>query len=212
MLPFTGSDRECISSLTMGTSPSWSFLWGKIASIVFPRLGASDPSSSTTTFGRYFLCPTLCLRHTPIYHSARTVLLPTLHLNLPVAKSLYIDTKALLKRFDHKKAGIKQIGSHNYQVHQAPQFQLRSCVGNTILALQFHQLPLKLSTASHQLHGFLQGWSPFSDKLFLLFYSCFVWISTNLVATMPSCNISSQTQGVTKTNMGVTYLSNSLHI
>ena len=157
MSPFTGSDRNCISSLVKATFPSCSFSWEGITYIISPSLATSELASSTTTFGCSLLCPTLRLRNTPTSRATCAVLLPTLHLNLPVAKSSYIDTKALLKRFDHKKAGIKQIGSHNYQVHQASQFQLRSCVGNTILALQFHQLPLKLSTASHQLHVFLQG-------------------------------------------------------
>ena len=88
-----------------------------------------------------------------------------------------------------KRPVSNKIGSRHSQVHQAPLFQLGSCVGNTMLALQVCQIPLKLSAASHQLSGLLQGWSTCRDNFFLLFYSCFVRISTNLVATMPSCTI-----------------------
>ena len=75
MSPFTGSDRECISSLAMATSPSCSFSWGEITSIVSPSLVTSEPASSTTTFGCSLLCPTLRLHNTPTSHANRTVLL-----------------------------------------------------------------------------------------------------------------------------------------
>ena len=108
MSTFTGSERECISSLEIATSPSCSFAWGEIASIILPSLMTSEPASSTTTFGRSLLCPTLRLHSTPTSHTARTVLLPKLHLNLTIARSLSRATKALLQQLYHKKAGIQQ--------------------------------------------------------------------------------------------------------
>ena len=108
MSPFTGSDCECISSLTMSTSPYCSFSWGEITSIVSPSLTTSEPASSTTTFGRSLLCPNLRLCNTPTYHADRTLILPTLHLNLTIARSSSRATKALLQRLDHKKAGLQQ--------------------------------------------------------------------------------------------------------
>ena len=107
MSPFTGSYRECISSLAMSTSLSWSFSWGEIASINSPSLATSEPASSTTTFGHSLLCHTLRLRNTPTSHSDLTVLLPTLHLNLTIAQSLFRATKDLLQWLGHKKAGLQ---------------------------------------------------------------------------------------------------------
>ena len=86
MSHLTGSDRECISTLVMATSPSFSFSLRDIDSIVLPRLAASEPASSATTSGCSLLCPTLRLRYTPTSHTARTVLLPTLHLNLTLSQ------------------------------------------------------------------------------------------------------------------------------
>ena len=108
MLPFTVSDCECISYLSMATSPYCSFSWGEIDSIISPSLAASNPDSSTTTFGHSLLCPTFRLRHTPTYHAARSVLLPTLHLNLTLSQSSSRAINALLQRLDHKKAGLQQ--------------------------------------------------------------------------------------------------------
>ena len=84
MLPFTVSDRECISSLAMATSPSCSFSWGEITYIVSPSIAASKPASFTTTFDRSLVFPNLCLRKTPTSHATRTVLLATLQLNLTI--------------------------------------------------------------------------------------------------------------------------------
>ena len=108
MSPFMVYDCECISSLAMATSTSCSFSWGEITYIVSPNLATSEPASSTTTFGRSMLCPTLCLCNTPTSHATRTVLLPTLHLNLTTARSSSRATKSLLQRIDHKNAGFQQ--------------------------------------------------------------------------------------------------------
>ena len=108
MSPFTGSDRKCISSLVMAISPFCSFSWGEIAFIVSPSLVSSKPSYSTTTLGHYLLCPTLCLRHTPTSHTSRSVLLPTLHLNLTLARSSSRATIGQLHRPNHKKSGLQQ--------------------------------------------------------------------------------------------------------
>ena len=158
MSPFTGSDRECIYSLKMATSSSCYFSWGEIASIVLPSLTDSEPASSTTTFGRSSLCPTLCLHHTPTSQAACSVLLPKLHLNLTLDRSLSRSTKALLQRPDHKKAGLHQnwipslpstsIASIPTQVLRRKQYVRNSSSSSTF----------KISAASHQLCGLLQGW------------------------------------------------------
>ena len=140
MMTFTVSYCEFISSLKMSTSPSCSFSWGEIDSLVSPSLATAYPASSATTFCRYSLCPTLCLHHTPTSLSVRSVLLPTLLLNLTLARSSSRSTKALLQRPDHKRPVSNKIGSCNSQVHQAPLFQIGYCVVKTMLALQYHQL------------------------------------------------------------------------
>ena len=135
------------------------------------------------------LCPTLCLRKTPTSHADRTVIIPTMHINLTIAQSSPRATKYPLQQLDHKKDGLQKIGPRHSQVHQGPLLQLGSYVGNTMSALQFHQLPLKLSAVSHQLRGISKDWPSFRDNLYLLFYSSFVQISTNLLSTIPSCTI-----------------------
>ena len=92
----------------MATSPSCSFSWGEIDSVIFSILAASNLDSFTTTFGHSLLWPTFRLCHTPTYHAARSVLLPTLHLNLTLSQSSSRAINALLQRLDHKKAGLQQ--------------------------------------------------------------------------------------------------------
>ena len=132
MLPFMGLVRECISSLVMSNSYSFSFLLGDIASISSPSLATSNSDSSTTTFGRSFLFPTIHLWNTPTSHADRTVLLPTLHLNLTIDRSLSRSTKALLQQLDHKKAGFQKI--------RIPSFPITSSasVPNRFLFQQHH--------------------------------------------------------------------------
>ena len=189
MLPFMGLDRECISSLEMATSPSCSFSLGEIASIFLSSLADSEPASSLLLSED--LCCALpfasathpCLMQTAPYFSWQSISTwpsPDPH---PEPPSPYSNNPVTKRPVSNK------IGSHHYQVHQAPLFQISSFVGNTMLSLHVCLLPLILSAASHQLCGLLQGWSHCMDNLFVLFYSWFIQIYTNLVATMPSCTI-----------------------
>ena len=71
MSPFTVSDRECISSLKISTSPYYYFSWGGITLLVLTRLATLKLSYSTyTIFGNSSLCPTLRLCFTPTPHTA----------------------------------------------------------------------------------------------------------------------------------------------
>ena len=73
MLPLTGSDHECISSLTMTTLPSCPFYWGDIASLISTSLASSELSSSTNVLVCSSMCPTPRLRRTPASQAVRTV-------------------------------------------------------------------------------------------------------------------------------------------
>ena len=73
MLPLTSLDRECISFLTMVTSPSFPFSWGKIASLLLPSLDSSEIASSINFLSRYSMLPTLCLCLTPTSQAFHTV-------------------------------------------------------------------------------------------------------------------------------------------
>ena len=157
MSPFTGSYRECISSLAMVTSPSCYFSWGDISSIVLPVLVASDPASSITTVGRYLMCPTLCLSHTPTSQADFCVIVPTLHLNLTLAGSSSRSTKALLQRTYHQNSGIEKNRIQSFP--STPSASLTTWVLHFQHYFGTSSLPatFKFSATSHQLRVLLQG-------------------------------------------------------
>ena len=122
---------------------------GKIASLVFTSLTDSEPASSTIPFGCYLWFFFLHFCHTPMSHRDISILLPTICLNLTLSQPFSRSTKGILQQPDHKWWVSNKIGSRHSQVHQASLFQPEFFVSNTILSLQVHHPPLKLSSTSH---------------------------------------------------------------
>ena len=155
MSPFTGLYHKCISYLAMATSPSFYLSLGGdlFYSLPVSRLPIQLPIPLILAV----LCCALpffsathpCLtQHAPYFsrHSISTWPSPDHRPDPPRPYSNLSITKRTISN---------KIGSHHFQVHQAHLFQLGSCVGNTMLVLQVHQIPLKFSAVSHQLCGLL---------------------------------------------------------
>ena len=139
MPPFTGLDRECIYFFAMTTSPSWSFSWGDITSLVLPSLVDYELASSiyVTIFGRSLLCPTICLQ----YHAARSIHHPDTILpdHCPAQPRPFSDDQW------SQTAGLQYDWIQSLLItSSAPLLQLGSCVGHTMSSLQVHPLPLAL--------------------------------------------------------------------